>query len=420
MSPVAVSSGREFGISGEKEYLGLRQFNGWFRKASENGVNVVRLWLGHEYLCPDTEEAGVLDTAKIERIEAVIDLAKSYGLKLKLTIEQFRFFDYDRKPDDSYAGDVFNKFNKRLYSGGKRCESIEEWFTDEKWRAAWLKKVELLAWRFSGDPAIFMIELWNETNCTSPEYVGWNERTLPEVKRLFPNHIVGNSLGSYDCAWAKNEYARFPWDKCDVVQMHRYIDQGAEAKECRESLIELLGRGIDDLARPDKPFIVAETGAVNDCHSGPFRYYPADDDGIIFCDAVYTPAFCGAAGTGFIWHWDERYVESKNLYRLFRPVSELFDGVDVTNENFEPIRYETSDAVLLHLRGKTTSLGYLRNKNYSWQSVLRDGADPQPISVTFDINGKPELVRIINGETATISGDRLTVNDLRFGVFLKW
>lgn len=405
-----------------KEYLGLRQFDRWFKKASENGVNVVRIWLGHEYLCPDADEAGVLDTAKLEKIEAVIDLAKSYGLKTKLTIEQFRHFDYDLRPDNSYTGDVLSKFNKKLYADGKRCENISEWLTDDKWIEAWLKKIAALAARFSGDPSIFMIELWNEMNATSPEYVGWNEKMMPEVKRLFPNTLVTNSLSSYDCAWARNEYARFPWDKCDVVQMHRYLDQGAEAKECRESLIGLLRSGITELARPDKPFIVAETGAVNDCHSGPFRYYPADDDGILFCDAVYTPAFCGAAGTGFIWHWDERYVEAKNLYRLYRPIARLFGDVKLSEENFEPVCYETDDVILLLLRGKTVSLGYVRNKNYSWQNVLRDGKTPESVSVSFVIRANsPELVRIIDGETATVSnGDRLTISNLLFGTLLRW
>ena len=422
IAPVAVTNGSEFGVSKEKKYLGLKQFGRWFRKASENGVNVVRLWLGHDYLCPDMEKAGATDLEKLEKIEAIIELAKSYGLKVKLTIEQFRFFDYEREPDDSYAGDVFGKFNKRLYSDGKRCESMPEWLTGDKWRKNWLKKVEILARRFSGDPSIFMIELWNEMNCTSPGYVEWNEEILPEVKNLFPRNLVSNSLGSYDCKQARSEYAAFPWDKCDVVQMHRYLDQGAEAAECRSSLIDLLKSGTEEVARRDKPFIVAETGAVNDCHSGAFRYYPADDEGIVFCDAVYVPPMCGASGTGFIWHWDDRYVESKNLYRLFRPIATVFKNVDFGEEKFEPWCIETEDAILLLLSGKTVTLAYVRNKDYSWQTVLRNGAIPKPVSVEFDVRAaSPELVRIINGETATVSGgERLKIKNLVFGALLKW
>lgn len=77
---------------------------------------------------------------------------------------------------------------------------------------------------------------------------------------------------------------------------------------------------------------------------------------------------------------------------------------------------------LLLLRGKTVSLGYVRNKNYSWQTVLRDGITPKPISVEFDVRANsPELVRIIDGETATVSdGGRLTVSNLLFGALLRW
>ena len=181
-----------------KEYLGLRQFDRWFKKASENGVNVVRLWLGHEYLCPDADEAGVLDTAKLEKIEAVIDLAKSYGLKTKLTIEQFRHFDYDRRSDNSYTSDVLSKFNKKLYADGKRCESISEWLTDDKWLEAWLKKIAALAARLSGDPSIFMIELWNEMNATSPESVSVSfdiRANSPELVRIIDGETATVSNG---------------------------------------------------------------------------------------------------------------------------------------------------------------------------------------------------------------------------------
>lgn len=194
ITPIAVNIWGDFG----KEYLGLRQFDRWFKKASENGVNVVRLWLGHEYLCPDADEAGVLDTSKLEKIEAVIDLAKSYGLKTKLTIEQFRLFDYDRRSDNSYTGDVLSKFNKKLYADGKRCESISEWLTDEKWREAWLKKVRALAARLSGDPSIFMIELWNEMNATSPESVSVSFdicANSPELVRIIDGETATVSDG---------------------------------------------------------------------------------------------------------------------------------------------------------------------------------------------------------------------------------
>lgn len=424
ISPFGKSNGKEFGRTGFR-YLGLRQYERWFRECQKNGVNLVRVWLGHEYFCPDTEEAGRFDPIKLEKIEALASLAKKYGIKLKLTLEQFRYFDYSRTADsDSYADDVFRKFNKRLYIGDKRCESSAEWLSGGEWREKWLLKVRELARRFSGDPTIFGIELWNEMNCMPfEEMLDWNRYMLPLVKAMFPKQLVMNSLGSFDSDGSKRCYERFCWELSDIKQMHRYLDQGAQYEICRENPIDLIRGGMEMLAEPDKPFLVAETGAVNDCHSGPFRYYCADHRGILFCDLVYTPLFCGAAGCGHIWHWDDRYVESKNLYRYFKPLMKLCEGVEFDREDFHAELWEDGDMILLMLRGRTTVLGYLRNRHDNWMNTLRDLKETVPLEdkqIDVSLPGEPEVIPIWDDETAEVMyGSRLSVKKLRYGVLLR-
>lgn len=425
ISPVGKSDGKEFGRSAEYRYLGIRQYERWFRRCAENGVNFARIWLGHDYFCPDTEEAGVFDPIKLAKIEALVALAGKYGIRLKLTLEQFRYFDYEKIADsDSYADDVFRKFNKRLYHNGKRCESAEEWLREDIWREKWLDKVRELARRFSGDPTVFGIELWNEMNCMpGADMLDWNRYMLPEVKKLFPDQLVMNSLGSYDGQWSRQHYKTFCWELSDVKQMHRYLDQGAE-EICRSSPIELLRSGTSELSDRTKPFLVAETGAVNDHHSGPFRYYPADHNGVLFCDFVYTPLFCGAAGCGQIWHWDERYVEAKDLNRFFAPLNKLCKGILFDEEDFTPDVYEDNDVILLTLRGKTTSIGYLRNKRNSWMSLLRDLIPENVIeekSIPTELHGMVETVKINNDDGVSIcySSGELHVRSLGFGALIK-
>lgn len=135
----------------------------------------------------------------------------------------------------------------------------------------------------------------------------------------------------------------------------------------------------------DKPILIAETGAVNNCHSGPFKFYVNDDDGIIFADTVYTPVFCKSCGTGCIWHWDERYVESKNLYHLFRPISDLISGIEIDRENFEPVSIANENIVVLMLKSEKITLGYIRNANYNWENVLRDLLQVPPVAM-FKLN----------------------------------
>lgn len=426
-----LSAKQEFALSGKYGYLGLRQYERWFRALSQNGVNLVRLWLGHEYFSPDTEKADVFRYEQFEKLDAILALAEKYSLRLKLTFEQFRFFDYEKEAlSDSYADDVFRKFNKRLYLDGVRCENSKMWLTDEKFRATWLEKVREYANRIGGNPTVAIVEPWNEMNCVGSDFedvLVWNRTMLPELKKLFPKQLVTNSLGSLDSEYSEAHYRTFCWDKTDLSEIHRYLDCGAPYADCRGDMQNVSRTAKEHVDLPsDRPFLIAETGAVNDCHSGPFRYYMNDHRGILFVDAVYTPLFCGSCGTGNLWHWNEQYLEAKNLYPLYAPIAKLFAGINIEQEHFCP-RDLSDDAVsLLVLEGKNTLLGFVRNRADNWKNVLRDLAEPQPIpAFSAKLSEAPlsdlRVFPIFEGETAKadLSDKTLSLSDLRFGLLFS-
>ena len=408
------------------KYKGLWQYERWFDQCSKNGVKLARIWLGHEYFCPDTEEVGVFNIENLTKIDLLLDLAEKYGLKLKLVLEQFRYFDYERKADgESYADDVFRKFNKRLYKDGRRCESVVEWLKEETWQKAWLLKVSELAKRISENPTVFAIELWNEFDCL-PRRVrdAWNEKMLCEVKKLFPKHLVTNSLGSLDSARSLEKYKGFGWENSDLKELHRYLDRGAELDICHDSLVELILDGIDIIKDDLKPTVVSESGAVADCHSGPFPYYKDDAEGMLFCDAVYTPLFAGAADCGNIWHWDDRYVDAHGHFKLFKPLSALCEGVNFDSEEFCSKVIEDEDVVLMLLCGKTATLGYLRNKKTNWRNCFCDKIKVAGITnkfVAVEESGAFSTVKIHNpSDDVEFGNGHLTIRELDFGILLKW
>ena len=118
-------------------------------------------------------------------------------------------------------------------------------------------------------------------------------------------------------------------------QVHRYLDQGAPLEICREDPVAFSQDAVQRCSTGKKPLILTETGAVNDRHVGPFRFYSADHGGRIFDDVTYPAFFCGAAGSGHIWHWD-CYVDAQNLWPHFRPLHDALEGVQVDAENFQP------------------------------------------------------------------------------------
>ena len=182
-------------------------------------------------------------------------------------------------------------------------------------------------------------------------------------------------------------------------------------------------KDVFDLMRTkDRPMLLSETGAVNDCHSGEFRYYSADDRGIIFVDCVYTPLFVGSGGCGNIWHWDRRYVESKMLYRFFKPLSDLVRGVEFDREGFDPVDLSTDKAYILALKGRRTTLVFVRNKSDNWMNTLRDMNEPSPIDVEIDCVGNTvKLYNIWDEEKAEYSVEKgkLYAKGLRYCVMFK-
>ncbi len=347
-------------------------------------------------------------------------MQKKYGIKLKLTIEQFRYFTYDKEDNSN----IFRYFNKRLYCKGEKCSDIIEWLTEDKWKDAWFNKMQEFSKRYSGDTEIFAIELWNEMSYLGKdEVIEWNKDMIPKVKKLFPENMVTNSLGSLDTKAALNMYNEFCWDLCDFKQMHRYLDQGADYIDSTTNPIDVIQGGIKLIKDNLKPFFVAETGAVNNCHSGEFKYYSCDDRGMIFVDCVYTPVFLGCSGCGNIWHWDERYVESKNLYKYFKPLKHLLDGVDFQNEDFNMLDFSDENVYLFVLHGKNTSLGFIRNKKDSWQTVLRDLETPQPVKrKIIDLKCRNLTVYPIWEEDTTnvkIKGEKIEISNINYGTIFK-
>jgi len=124
-----------------------------------------------------------------------------------------------------------------------------------------------------------------------------------------------------------------------------------------------------------KPVILAETGAVEPKHAGPSKYYVLDTGGILLHDILFAPFFSGAAGAGMSWHW-ESYVHKNNLWYHFQRFSEAIKGINPIEERFIPAKAATSAVRIYLLKGKKTTLLWLRDKMNNWESELEKGTAP--------------------------------------------
>lgn len=356
---------------------GLAVVDRWFGKLAEQGGNFARIWLSSPFWDVEHEHAGVYDEAKAERIDGLLQLARKHNIRLKLTIEHFREID----PNSGYRQTWSLKPLHHVSQGGP-ARSIADWFDGEPARAVFRKKLDWYAARYGDDPVIFGWELWNEVNAVrGGDTMAWSEQMLGQLHQRFPKNLVMQSLGSFDTDGKRDQYRRLAlMPGNDVAQVHRYLDLGAKLDVCHGPVDVLAAEAVRELlaAEPGRPVLLAESGAVEPNHSGPFKLYENDKNGIILHDVLFAPFFAGSAGSGHCWHWDQ-YVDKNDLWWHFGRFARAIEGVDPAAEEFVPRMIEHDRLRVYALVGKRTTLLWCRDKENTWQSELADGMAPQEI-----------------------------------------
>ncbi|UCG57783.1 MAG: cellulase family glycosylhydrolase [Phycisphaerales bacterium] len=359
---------------GDSELDGLACMDGWMKKLSENRGNFIRLWLSHDFFDVEHSRSGEYDQEKAKRIDEVLDMARKYNIRVKLTIEHFRHFFGESQP---WAAKPIHHV-----SLGGPARDIDDFFQGAKSREQFKNKLDWYADRYGDDPTIFAWELWNEVDCVSGKgYMEWTEQMLSELKKRFAKNLATQSLGSFDYGLKRGRYR----DLClmadnDLAQVHRYLDLGASLDVCKGPVDVLAADAVRELMAfdPNKPILLAESGAVEPRHTGPFKLYQKDKAGIILHDVIFAPFFVGAAGTGQSWHWDQ-YVAAMNLWFHFDRFAEAVRDIDPPAEKFVPMRLDHMRLRIYVLRGEHTFLAWCRDKQNTWRSELAEGKAPTAI-----------------------------------------
>ena len=355
-------------------YKDLGAMAEWIEHLSANRGNFIRIWMGAAYFDVEHEKSGQYDPAKADRIARLLDLCRERGVRVKMCIEYFRTL----KGGKSWSCKALH-----LAENGGPARDAADFFAGQAGRQQFKRKLAWLADRFGDEPAVFGWELWNEVNCVrGADWYAWSEVMLADLHRLFPKNLAMQSLGSFDGDWSLKNYprlGRLPGN--DVAQVHRYLDCGAQYDICHGPVDVLAADAVRRIRawQGEKPILLAESGAVEPSHSGPFKLYAKDTAGIILHDVLFAPFFAGAAGPGHIWHWDH-YVARNDLWRHFGRFAEAVEGIDPPAEGFRPGMVDHPRLRVYTLAGQHTFLAWLRDRQNTWQTELADGQPPETIA----------------------------------------
>ncbi len=357
--------------------IGLNMIAGgdaWMEQLAANRGNYIRIWLSTPAFDVEHAKSGVFDEEKAKRIDALLATARRLGLRVKLCLEHFRTLEGGRQP--------WAQKPLHLVSNGGTAASIADFFDGRPSREQFKKKLAWYQARYGSDPVVFGWELWNEINAVGGgDVLAWTEAMLPELHRLFPKHLAMQSLGSYDSDWCRKHYdrlARMPGN--DVAQVHRYLDLGAGYDVCKGPVDLLAADAVQEMRKldPKRPVLLAESGAVEPKHSGPFKLYAKDTDGILLHDVLFAPFFAGAAGPGHCWHWDA-YVAKNDLWRHFARFAAAVEGIDPPAEGFEVVEIPAPGLRIRALKGKRTFLAWVRDAESDWKAELAEGKAPRTV-----------------------------------------
>jgi hypothetical protein len=343
----------------------------WIQSLSENRGNYIRLWLSNNFFDVEHEHSGQYDSEKAKRIDAVLAMARRHNVRVKMTIEHFRHFFGQSQ---SWAAKPLHHVSR-----GGPAEDVNDFLQGPKSREQFKKKLRWYADRYGNDPTIFAWELWNEMDTVRGKgYMEWTEEMLAELKRLFPKNMVTQSLGSFDHDSKRPRYQRLClMEDNDFANVHRYLDLGASLEVCKGPVDIMAAGAIREMQnfKPGKPILLAESGAVEPGHSGPFKLYSKDKAGIILHDILFAPFFAGAAGGGQVWHWDQ-YVAANNLWFQFDRFAEAVKDIDPAAEAFEPMSMDHARLRIYVLKGKHTLLAWCRDMQNTWRTELAEGTSP--------------------------------------------
>ncbi len=371
-----------------REEDGLKRMDEWMQKLAANGGNYIRVWVSSPFWDVEHAKSGVYDEAKAKRIDAMLEMARRHGIRVKMTLEHFR--SIDGPPRQRWAHKPLH-----LVSEGGTATNIADFFAGQPSRDQFKRKLAWYAQRYGDNPTIYGWELWNEINAvTGGDYMAWTEVMLQELQRLFPRNLAMQSLGSYDTARVRPLYCRhscMPGN--DVAQVHRYLDLGASLEICHGPVDILAADAVREIAacNPKRPIILAESGAVEPQHSGPFKLYAKDKEGVLLHDILFAPFFAGAAGAGQTWHWDT-YVDRNNLWWHYGRFAAAVKDIDPRVENFQPVELKHPKLRVYALKGTRNLLLWCRDSQSTWQTELEQD---QPAAELKDL--KLDLSQILTG-----------------------
>lgn len=343
---------------------GTIDYDNWYKKMSENGMDFSRLWASASWgFALEWNDTGLGNyTKRLDRawqLDYVIDLSETLGIYNMLCF--LNHGPFSNTANSEWANNPYNKAN------GGPCEKPSDFLVNANAKKYFKRQLRYIVARWGYSPYIACWEWWNEVDHTD-----FNLNELAPWIREMNGYL--DSLDPYNrprsISFAKksgDEFFSMP--EITFTQKHRYaIGQWA-------SVVAYDSRKMTK--KYNKPFIMSEFGHSwrngQDCVS-------ADPEGIHLHNAIWSSAVSGSAGTAMIWWWDS-YVDPQDLYHHYKALARFVENERWTSGNFKEVDFSV-DANKLEIYGLQNdghALVWIKDKNYEITGDPGSGKGPFPL-----------------------------------------
>jgi hypothetical protein len=344
-----------------------QDYEPYLRRQKETGQNWVRIWL-----CPWNIQ---LETAPAEydldaaaRLDRIVQCAEENGVCIQLVLNY-----HGMVSGESWAKNPYNSAN------GGPCHLPSQFFSNERARELFKRRLDYIAARWGYSTSIFAWELFNEVDigeyATFDDVVQWHREMSDYLRKVDPGkHLITTSLHRDG---GRSEIWNLPG--IDFVQAHLY-DPDIEKK-----LLEL------HFATRDlkKPVFVGEYG-----RGGSPTDAQRDPEGRDLQRALWGSFMLPFAGSAMPWWWDS-YIRPRKLEYVFAPLSRYAQGVERRAQNFRVV--ET--AILRDDGAEIAVRGLLNNHScYLWLHRPQGKNAPPPDAVLVPRGQKVALSGMLGGK----------------------
>ncbi len=299
-------------------------FNTWLGKLADNGGNFFRNWQCHWGWGLEWRTGGGYQGLKRYQqnnsfyLDWMFDYCNENGLYVMYCLQHHGQVSSQVNPN--WSESPYNAAN------GGPCANTWDFFTNPAAKAIAKNRYRYVLARWGYARSVMAWELFNEVDWTdqfdqrSTDVANWHIEMAAYLKETDPyGHLVTTSY-----AHTSNDATTWNAPDIDFTQTHHYANI--------PNLERLLGTSAKNyLNIYGKPTLNGEFSALVD-NTG---LNTLDPDGIHVHNCLWGTLFSGAMGSSMTWWWDN-YIEPKNLYYHFDPLSAFAGTVPLREKNYTP------------------------------------------------------------------------------------